>query len=111
MTEGLRKISKSYPLARTKVEESGEHVVVGTGELYLDCAMYEAVSLSVFDSRQPARYRRDGVPVTASARRRRESAFRPAGTPSPRPLTAQARPPRDVLVRRDQSRRPGRRVL
>ena len=39
MTEGLRKISKSYPLARTKVEESGEHVVVGTGELYLDCAM------------------------------------------------------------------------
>ena len=35
-----------------------------------------------------------------------ESAFRPA-TPSPRPLTAQARPPRDVLVRRDQSRRSG----
>ena len=34
MTEGLRKISKSYPLARTKVEESGElylDVVVGTG--------------------------------------------------------------------------------
>lgn len=36
MIEGLRKISKSYPLVQTKVEESGEHIVVGTGELYLD---------------------------------------------------------------------------
>jgi U5 small nuclear ribonucleoprotein component len=33
MLEGLRKISKSYPMAKTKVEESGEHVVMGTGEL------------------------------------------------------------------------------
>ena len=36
MIEGLRKINKSYPMAQTKVEESGEHIVVGTGELYLD---------------------------------------------------------------------------
>lgn len=36
MLEGLRKISKSYPLARTKVEESGEHIIFGTGELYMD---------------------------------------------------------------------------
>jgi len=36
MLEGLRKVSKSYPLARTKVEESGEHIVFGTGELYMD---------------------------------------------------------------------------
>lgn len=36
MLEGLRKISKSYPLAKTKVEESGEHIIFGTGELYLD---------------------------------------------------------------------------
>ncbi|KAI3887611.1 hypothetical protein MKX03_031852 [Papaver bracteatum] len=36
MVEGLRKISKSYPLAITKVEESGEHTISGTGELYLD---------------------------------------------------------------------------
>lgn len=36
MVEGLRKISKSYPLAVTKVEESGEHTISGTGELYLD---------------------------------------------------------------------------
>lgn len=35
MTDGLRKINKSYPLARTKVEESGEHVILGTGELYV----------------------------------------------------------------------------
>lgn len=39
MVEGLRKINKSYPLAVTKVEESGEHTILGTGELYLDCVM------------------------------------------------------------------------
>ncbi len=39
MLEGLRKISKSYPLARTKVEESGEHLIFGTGELYLDTVL------------------------------------------------------------------------
>lgn len=33
---GLRALTKSYPLARTRVEESGEHVLVGTGELALD---------------------------------------------------------------------------
>lgn len=41
MLEGLRKINKSYPLAVTKVEESGEHVILGTGELYLDCVMHD----------------------------------------------------------------------
>ncbi|CAM9399052.1 unnamed protein product [Ectocarpus sp. 4 AP-2014] len=46
LVEGLRKISKSYPLAHTKarspaVEESGEHVVLGTGELYMDCVMHD----------------------------------------------------------------------
>jgi U5 small nuclear ribonucleoprotein component len=29
MVEGLRKINKSYPLAVTKVEESGEHTIMG----------------------------------------------------------------------------------
>ena len=37
--EGLRRINKSYPLAVTKVEESGEHAILGTGELYLDSLM------------------------------------------------------------------------
>ena len=31
----------SYPLASTKVEESGEHVIMGTGELYMDCIMHD----------------------------------------------------------------------
>ncbi|KAF8072579.1 hypothetical protein HT031_000239 [Scenedesmus sp. PABB004] len=39
MVEGLRKINKSYPLAVTRVEESGEHTLLGTGELYLDSIM------------------------------------------------------------------------
>lgn len=41
MVEGLRRVSKAYPMARTKVEESGEHVVMGTGELYMDCLMHD----------------------------------------------------------------------
>ena len=41
LISGLRQISKSYPLAQTKVEESGEHVILGTGELYLDAIMYD----------------------------------------------------------------------
>ncbi|GAA5821831.1 hypothetical protein JCM3770_005554, partial [Rhodotorula araucariae] len=41
MLDGLRKVNKTYPLIETRVEESGEHVLVGTGELYLDCAMHD----------------------------------------------------------------------
>lgn len=41
MLEGLRKINKSYPLSRTKVEETGEHVVFGTGELYMDSIFHD----------------------------------------------------------------------
>jgi len=29
MLDGLRKINKTFPLVTTKVEESGEHVVLG----------------------------------------------------------------------------------
>lgn len=55
LTEGLRKISKSYPLATTKVEESGEHVIAGTGELYMDSIMrdlremYSNIEIKVAD--------------------------------------------------------------
>lgn len=41
MVEGLRRVSKTYPMVRTRVEESGEHVLFGTGELYLNCAMHD----------------------------------------------------------------------
>lgn len=41
MLDGLRKVQKSYPLIKTKVEESGEHVVLGTGELYMDCVLHD----------------------------------------------------------------------
>ncbi|KAF8313997.1 P-loop containing nucleoside triphosphate hydrolase protein [Clavulina sp. PMI_390] len=41
MLSGLRSINKSFPLVATKVEESGEHVLLGTGELYLDCVMHD----------------------------------------------------------------------
>ncbi|KAJ8909007.1 hypothetical protein NDN08_005706 [Rhodosorus marinus] len=39
MVEGLRKCAKSYPSLQTRVEESGEHVLLGTGELQLDCVL------------------------------------------------------------------------
>lgn len=41
MIEGLRRVSKSYPMSTTRVEESGEHILFGTGELYLDCVMHD----------------------------------------------------------------------
>jgi len=41
MLDGLRKVQKSYPLINTKVEESGEHIVLGTGELYMDCVLHD----------------------------------------------------------------------
>ncbi|XP_061432438.1 116 kDa U5 small nuclear ribonucleoprotein component [Lethenteron reissneri] len=41
MLDGLRKVNKSYPVLTTKVEESGEHIILGTGELYLDCVMHD----------------------------------------------------------------------
>ena len=41
LLSGLRRVTKSYPLLAAKVEESGEHVIVGTGELYLDCVMHD----------------------------------------------------------------------
>ncbi|KAJ2491102.1 hypothetical protein IWW37_002555 [Coemansia sp. RSA 2050] len=45
MLSGLRKIGKTYPLVQTRVEESGEHVILGTGELYLDCIMHDLRSM------------------------------------------------------------------
>jgi len=41
MVDGLRCVNKSYPLSITKVEESGEHIVIGPGELYLDCVLHD----------------------------------------------------------------------
>jgi U5 small nuclear ribonucleoprotein component len=41
MLDGLRKINKTYPLVSTRVEESGEHVILGTGEMYMDCIMHD----------------------------------------------------------------------
>lgn len=35
----LKTCVQSYPLAVTRVEESGEHTLLGTGELYLDSVM------------------------------------------------------------------------
>ncbi|KAK0544730.1 hypothetical protein OC861_001636, partial [Tilletia horrida] len=41
MLEALRKVNQTYPLIKTKVEESGEHVVLGTGEMMLDSVLHD----------------------------------------------------------------------
>ncbi|KAJ3209977.1 hypothetical protein HDU67_005777 [Dinochytrium kinnereticum] len=41
MLDGMRKIKKSYAILDAVVEESGEHVLIGTGELYLDCVLHD----------------------------------------------------------------------
>lgn len=40
-SRGYSQVTKTYPLVTTKVEESGEYVLFGTGELQLDCAMHD----------------------------------------------------------------------
>ncbi|KAK6457172.1 ATP dependent RNA helicase and U5 mRNA splicing factor [Scheffersomyces xylosifermentans] len=41
LLEGLRKVNKAYLAAVINVEESGEHVVLAPGELYLDCLLHD----------------------------------------------------------------------
>ena len=57
MIEGIRRAMKVYPALKTRVEESGgernwllvlfliekqpEHVLMGPGELYLDCVLHD----------------------------------------------------------------------
>ncbi|CCH43514.1 Elongation factor G [Wickerhamomyces ciferrii] len=41
MLDGLRKINKYYCGVELKVEDSGEHVIFGSGELYLDCLLHD----------------------------------------------------------------------
>ena len=43
MLDGIRKINKSYPLLTTKVEESGEHILIGTGELYMVSIIFKGL--------------------------------------------------------------------
>jgi 116 kDa U5 small nuclear ribonucleoprotein component len=45
MLEGLRKCSKSYPLLEVKVQETGEHMIIGTGELYMDNVLHDLRNL------------------------------------------------------------------
>ncbi|EMG50801.1 hypothetical protein G210_0745 [Candida maltosa Xu316] len=41
LLEGLRKINKSYLSSVVNVEESGEHVLLAPGELYMDCVLHD----------------------------------------------------------------------
>ena len=41
MLAALSCVDRAYPSVNIKVEESGEHVIVGTGELYLDCVLHD----------------------------------------------------------------------
>jgi U5 small nuclear ribonucleoprotein component len=48
MLDGIRKISKRYPLLSTKVEESGEHILICTGELYMIERIINLILRTVF---------------------------------------------------------------
>ncbi len=55
MLDGLRKLNKTYPLLATKVEESGEHLIICPGEMYADCVlrdlrtMFSEIEIKVAD--------------------------------------------------------------
>lgn len=44
-------MNKSYPLLTTRVEESGEHVMLGTGELYMDCVMHDMRKVMLYQNK------------------------------------------------------------
>merc|ERR1719201_2303429 len=39
LVEGLKRLSKSDPCVQTSIEESGEHIVAGAGELHLEICL------------------------------------------------------------------------
>ena len=39
LVEGLKRLSKSDPLVQTSIEETGEHIVAGAGELHLEICL------------------------------------------------------------------------
>lgn len=41
LVNALDKVNKHYPGVIIRVEDSGEHVILGTGELYMDCLLYD----------------------------------------------------------------------
>ncbi|OWB86678.1 hypothetical protein B5S33_g5387 [[Candida] boidinii] len=41
LVEGLKKLNKSYSGCEVKVEEGGDHVIHGSGELYMDCVLHD----------------------------------------------------------------------
>lgn len=45
MLDGLRSVGKSYCILESRVEESGEHVLLATGEMYLDCVLHDLRNL------------------------------------------------------------------
>jgi U5 small nuclear ribonucleoprotein component len=55
MVAGMRRITKSYPVSSMRVEESGEHVLMGVNELAFDCMMndlrnlYSGIEVKVSD--------------------------------------------------------------
>ena len=40
MIDALAKINKSFPSSSIKVEDNGDYVISGTGELYMDCILH-----------------------------------------------------------------------
>lgn len=45
LLHGLEIVNKYYSCLQIRVEESGEHVLLGTGELYFDCLMHDLRNL------------------------------------------------------------------
>mmetsp|Transcript_12773 Transcript_12773/g.25910 ORF Transcript_12773/g.25910 Transcript_12773/m.25910 type:complete len:895 (-) Transcript_12773:1417-4101(-) len=45
MVEGLRMCNKTYPGLQYRVEDSGEHVLMGPGELFMDCVLHDLRSV------------------------------------------------------------------
>jgi elongation factor 2 len=48
LVEGLKRLAKSDPMVQCIIEESGEHIIAGAGELHLEICLKVRLKLSMF---------------------------------------------------------------
>ena len=70
LVEGLKRLAKSDPMVQCSIEESGEHIVAGAGELHLEICLkdleedHAGIPLKVtkcFSSQIPSMWFRDNL--------------------------------------------------
>jgi Elongation Factor G, domain III len=67
LVEGLKRLSKSDPIFQISIEETGEHIVAGAGELHLEICLKDLQVGSCCTSRTAAHRAANFLPYTSGA--------------------------------------------